>query len=155
MVRTFAVTSSPVVPSPRVAARTSRPSRYCSAMLRPSIFSSATYGTGPSKLSSPRRSRSSNAFSSSSLYALSRLSIGSAWRTDAKFSAGRPPTRWVGESSGDEIGMIALEVLELAQQRIELGVGDLRRGLDVVALFVMADLLAELVDAGRWIHGGS
>ncbi len=42
IVRTLAVTSSPVMPSPRVAPRTSRPSRYCRAMLRPSIFSSAT-----------------------------------------------------------------------------------------------------------------
>ncbi len=52
----------------------------------------------------------------------------------------------------DEIGVIALEILELAQQRIELGVGDLRRGVDVVALFVMADLSAELVYAGGGIH---
>ena len=122
-------------------------------MLRPSIFNSATYGTGPSKFSSPRRSRSSNAFSSSSLYALSRLSIGSAWRTDGKAfgrSAADALSRGV---DGDEVRVIALEILELAQQRIELGVGDLRRGVDVIALFVMADLLAELVDAGRGIHG--
>ena len=50
--------------------------------------------------------------------------------------------------------MIALEILKLAQQRIELGVGDFRRGVDVIALFVMADLSAELFDAGRGIHGG-
>ena len=40
MVRTFSVTSSPVRPSPRVAARTSRPFSYSSAMASPSIFSS-------------------------------------------------------------------------------------------------------------------
>ena len=48
IVRTFAVTSSPRMPSPRVAPRTRRPSSYVSAMLRPSIFSSATYATAPS-----------------------------------------------------------------------------------------------------------
>ena len=40
IVSAFCVTSSPVVPSPRVAARTRRPSRYVSAMPRPSILSS-------------------------------------------------------------------------------------------------------------------
>ena len=40
IVRTLSVTSSPVRPSPRVAARTSRPFSYSSAMASPSIFSS-------------------------------------------------------------------------------------------------------------------
>jgi len=40
MVRTLAVTSSPVVPSPRVAARWSRPLAYVRLIARPSIFSS-------------------------------------------------------------------------------------------------------------------
>ena len=39
----------------------------------------------------------------------------------------------------DEIGMLRFEPLELVQQPIELLVGDLRRVVDVVALFVMAD----------------
>ena len=43
--------------------------------------------------------------------------------------------------------MLRLEPLELAHQRVELGVGDLRRVEDVVALFVMANQAAELVDA--------
>ena len=36
------VTTSPIVPSPRVTPRSSSPSTYVSAMLSPSIFSSAT-----------------------------------------------------------------------------------------------------------------
>ena len=66
MVRTLDVTSSPRVPSPRVAPRARRPSTYVNAMLRPSILSSATYltlATAPSTL----RTRSSNARSSASL----------------------------------------------------------------------------------------
>ena len=42
IVRTLTVTSSPRVPSPRVAPRSNRPFSYVSAMLRPSIFISAT-----------------------------------------------------------------------------------------------------------------
>jgi len=41
--RTFAVTSSPRLPSPRVAPRTSKPFSKVNARLRPSIFNSATY----------------------------------------------------------------------------------------------------------------
>ena len=41
----------------------------------------------------------------------------------------------------DEIRMLGLEPLELVQQPIELLVGDLRIVVNVVALFVMADLL--------------
>src|SRR5882672_7475712 len=50
-------------------------------MLRPSILSSATYATGASPRPAPLRTRSSNARSSSSLYALSRLSIGAMFAT--------------------------------------------------------------------------
>ena len=40
MVRTLGVTSSPVRPSPRVSARTSRPPSYSRLIARPSTFSS-------------------------------------------------------------------------------------------------------------------
>jgi hypothetical protein len=49
--------------------------------------------------------------------------------------------------------VLRLEPLELAHQRVELGVGDLRIAQDVVALFVVADLTAELVDAFGRSHG--
>ena len=39
--------------------------------------------------------------------------------------------------------MLLLELLELAHQRVELGVADLRLVGDVVELFVMANLAAE------------
>ncbi len=84
---------------------------------------------------------------------MSRLSIGSACRTEAKPSAGAAADALGRRIGGDEIGMIALEILQLAQERVELGVGDLRVLVDVVALFVMADLLAKLFDAGGGIHG--
>ena len=54
---------------------------------------------------------------------------------------------------GDEVRMLGLEALELVQQPIELFVGDLGIVVDVVALFVVADGVAELVEPfveGRW-----
>ena len=47
----------------------------------------------------------------------------------------------------DEIGVIPLERLELFDQRVERVVGDFRVVVDVVALFVVTNLAAELVDA--------
>ena len=48
--------------------------------------------------------------------------------------------------------MLGLERLELVQQAIELLVGDLGVVVDVVALFVVADRVAQLADA---LFGGS
>ena len=42
--------------------------------------------------------------------------------------------------------MCGLERLQLAHQRVERFVGDLRRGLNVIELFVPADFLAERLD---------
>ena len=47
----------------------------------------------------------------------------------------------------DEIRVLRFEPLELVQQRIELLVGDLGVVVDVVALFVMPDGVAELGEA--------
>ena len=47
---------------------------------------------------------------------------------------------------GDEVGMLCLEAFELVQQRVELLVGDLGSVVDVVALFVMADRITQLVE---------
>ena len=44
---------------------------------------------------------------------------------------------------GDEIGMLRLERLQLVQQAIELGVGDLRAIVDVIEIFVAPDLSAQ------------
>ena len=43
--------------------------------------------------------------------------------------------------------MLGFEPLELVQQRVELLVGDLGIVVDVVALFVMADRVAQLFEA--------
>jgi hypothetical protein len=48
--------------------------------------------------------------------------------------------------SGDEIGILALEPLELLDERVELDVGNLGIVEDVIALFVVPDLSAEFVD---------
>ena len=53
---------------------------------------------------------------------------------------------------GDQVGMRRLELLEFVQQTVELLVGDLRRGENVVAVLVVADLLAELLKAGENVH---
>ena len=104
-VLTFWVTSSPVVPSPRVAAWVNTPSRYSRLMARPSNLGSITYsGFSPFN---PPRTRSSKAyisawsntpFSSCGEKALVSDSIGISWRTSAKPAKGSPPTRWVGLS---------------------------------------------------------
>ena len=49
--------------------------------------------------------------------------------------------------------MLPLESLKLPHERVELGIGNLRVLMDVVALFVMADLLAKFVQAGCRVHG--
>ena len=79
----FAVTSSPVVPSPRVAARIRRPPSYVSAMDEPSILSSHTTGTMRPNASV---TRSIHASSSSKSMALSSEYMRRAWRTGANCS---------------------------------------------------------------------
>src|SRR4029453_18794541 len=49
--------------------------------------------------------------------------------------------------------MLGLERLELVHQGVELGVGDLRRRLNVIELFVVADLPSEGFDAISGGHG--
>ena len=43
--------------------------------------------------------------------------------------------------------MRGFQAFELVEEFVELGVGDFRIGVDVVALFVMANRLAKLLDA--------
>src|SRR5262249_14367752 len=52
-----------------------------------------------------------------------------------------------GAVRGDEVGVLRLEIAELALQAVVLLVGDLRRVQDVVEVLVAADLLAQLADA--------
>jgi hypothetical protein len=48
---------------------------------------------------------------------------------------------------GDEVRMLGLEVLQFVEQPVELFVRNFRVALNVVALFVVADQVAELFDA--------
>ena len=68
-------------------------------------------------------------------------------RPSSKPSTGWPPTRWVGESGVTQVGVRGFERAELAHERVELGVGDLRRVALVVQRFVVANLIAERGDA--------
>ncbi len=94
-VRTFAVMSSPMRPSPRVAAWTSRPRSYVSAHATPSIFSSHA---NRASSATTFATRAAHASSSSNENALSSESIGARCGTGANRSAGVAPTRCVGES---------------------------------------------------------
>ena len=97
-----------------------------------------------------RRRRSAQARRSSSAKALSRLIMGTRCRTSLRTGrAGPPPTVWVGESGVTRVGMAGLEVPQLADQEVELGVGDLRRVQRVVPLVVVGDELAQLGGPSR------
>ena len=81
-VRTFTVMSSPVVPSPRVAARMSRPFSYVNATDEPSIFSSHTSSGMLPKNSRTRSSHSSSSsapMASSSEYMRRSCWMGANW----------------------------------------------------------------------------
>ena len=80
MVRRFSVTSSPTLPSPRVAPWTNLPSRYSRAMERPSTLGSTLYST---RLSFSRTLASKSATSLSEKESC-RLSSGTGWVTAAK-----------------------------------------------------------------------
>ena len=54
----------------------------------------------------------------------------------------------------DEVGMVALERLQLFQQRVELGVGDFRILENVIAFFMMTNQIAKLGNASCGIHDG-
>jgi hypothetical protein len=64
-------------------------------------------------------------------------------------TVGDPLRRRIGR---DEIRMLRFELFELVKEPIEMLVRDFRRVVDVVQLFVAADVFAELVDAGERIH---
>ena len=88
-----------------------------------------------------------HASSSSRENALSSESIGTRCSTGANVDAGRPPGRCVGESGVTSVGMLRLELAQLADERVELGVGDLGLVEDEVPLVVVLDQLAQLRDA--------
>ena len=67
--------------------------------------------------------------------------------TEAKSTDGAAPTRWVGESAVTRSGCSSSMRPQLAQEGVEIGVGDLGRVLLVVLLVVVGDLGPQLLDA--------
>ena len=122
-------------------------------MLRPSIFSSATYGdrriAEPGPLTHALVERAQ---------LLLVVRVVEAQHRHEVLGRGEAVDRPAGDAlcrriRRDEIGVIALERLELVDQRVERVVGDFRVVVDVVALFVVTNLAAELVDAGQGSMG--
>ena len=85
--------------------------------------------------------RSPQAFSSSVSIALSRLVIGTRCATGANVAPtpGRRGDPLGGRIGGDQLGMFGLDLAQLAQQRVVLGVADLGVIGAVVQLVVVAD----------------
>ena len=107
--------------------------------------SSARRRSGTRDPRSPRardgaRIRATQARSSSSERTFASDSIGWRWRTFSSRLTGAPPTRCVGESGVDELGVGGLDRDELAVERVVLLVADLGVVLDVVALRVVGEL---------------
>ena len=96
--RTSGVTSSPVVPSPRVIARASRPPSYTTASESPSSFGITTTGW-PGK-------RAKNSATCSGVFDFWSESIGRLWRTGA-CSTAVAPTCSSGFGSGVSSGCSA------------------------------------------------
>ena len=72
-----------------------------------------------------------------------------------KPSRGLPPTRWVGECSGDQLGMLASRAPSVrCTEAIELSVADLGIVEHVVAVLVVADFFAQRIDLALQFFGG-
>ena len=72
---------------------------------------------------------------------------GTRCSTMPKVSTGAPPTRCVGESGVISSGWRASSVAQFDHELVEVGVGDLGLVEDEVAVLVVGDLRAELLDA--------
>ena len=83
---------------------------------------------------------------SAASYVLSIENIGRAWATVRKPSIGSPPTRCVGLSGVISSGWAASRSRSSREKLVVFAVGNRRRGVDVVAPIVLADLVAELGD---------
>ncbi len=95
MVNTFGVTSSPMLPSPRVEPCTRRPCSYTNDSDSPSIFNSTLYATASS---TPLCNRAAQSCSSPSENTSPIDSIGTACGTLVKAGLITSPTACVGES---------------------------------------------------------
>ena len=145
-VRRLAVMSSPTRPSPRVTQRVSTPSSYTSAVLAPSNLGS----TIPLEVPVLELEEAADL-----LLELAHLVLGEEAldrehgdlvldALQALALGDRGPDALGRAVGADQLGVLFLERLQLAEQRVVLGVADRRLGLDVVAEVVARDLLAQL-----------
>ena len=153
-VATLAVTSSPVTPSPRVAAWRTRRRAYVIDIAIPSIFSSQTNAASaasgamrviacdPGREARRRRRRCRGS------------SSGPVWRTGAKSGDGGAPTSGSASRRCAAPGA-SPRARELAHEVVVVGVGDLRGVVLVVAGAVVGDLPPQLVDVLRRSPGGT
>ena len=88
--------------------------------------------------------RAIQARSSSAQRTLASESIGCRCRTFSSRETGSPPTRCVGESGRDELGVLGLDPAQLVEQRVVGVVADLGVVEDVVAVPVVGELRAQL-----------
>ena len=142
--RTFAVTSSPRTPSPRVAPRDQHAVLVGERDAQAVDLQLGDVGD--------RRVAEARALSHALVERAQLVLVVGVVEAEHRLQVldGREPfDRAAGDAlrrrvGRDEIRMLRLERLELVQQRVERLVGDLRIVVDVVALFVVADLVAEL-----------
>ncbi len=81
--------------------------------------------------------------------ALSRLIIGTRWRTGAKSAEGGAPTRLRRRVGGPELGVALLERGQLADEVVVLGIRDLGCVVCVVPGAVIGDLAPQLLGSSR------
>ena len=95
--------------------------------------------------------RAIQARSSSAARTLASENIGCRWRTFVEPGDGLVADALRRRVGRDQLGVLGLERLQLAEQRVVDVVADLRVVEDVVAVVVVRDLLAQLGDLPRGV----
>jgi hypothetical protein len=143
MVRILAVTSSPVSPSPPLEATHSAPSRSTTPTATPSTFGSATYSTG--------LSLRSLAASVELAEFVRRHGVVERQHRQAVPHRGEPLGRRGADAlrrrrRAAQYRVALLELDQLAEQRVVLGIRDRRRVFHIVALIVRGDFAPQTLD---------
>ena len=81
--------------------------------------------------------------------------MGREWGSFEKPSAGRPPTRWLGESAVQQLRVSGFKCFELVHQGVVLGVIDGRGVENVILVFMMAKQVVQGGDTRLWIVRGN
>ena len=76
--------------------------------------------------------------------------MGRECRTFLKPSDGLPPTRWVGESGVEQLGMRGFNVLQFVHQRVVLGIRDHWRIHHVVEVLVTTQFRVQFGRTALW-----